>query len=201
MMTDAEKGNKAADKYEAGHIRMATLEDAAEIYAIYEPYILKTTVTFEYDRLPVEVFQKRMSDVMEKFPWLVYEVNGEILGYAYASSFHTRAAYAWDCELSIYLKEDSRARGIGTALYTKLLEILERQGYYQAYALISVPNPDSMKFHEKFGFTLDGVHKKTGYKFRRWIDLALLSKCLRECEGEPEKVKTVWEVIEEGYEI
>lgn len=183
------------DKNES-HIRMAVPGDAGRIYAIYEPYILNTTVTFEYDRIPLEKFEERMRTVMKKFPWLVYEADGEILGYAYASEFHERAAFAWDCELSIYLKENTRGRGIGTALYTELLEILKKQGYYQVYALISVPNPDSMAFHEKFGFTLDGVHKKTGYKFNRWIDLALLSKSLRDCQGEPEPVKTVWEVME-----
>ena len=177
------------------HVRMATLEDAAEIYAIYEPYILNTTVTFEYDRIPIEDFKKRMEGVMKKYPWLVYEENGKILGYAYASNFHTRAAYAWDSELSIYLKDTCRGKGIGTALYNRLLELLEKQGIYTVYAYISMPNPDSIAFHEKYGFTVDGVHKNTGYKFNRWLDLTLLSKTLRECKGVPEPVKTVWEVI------
>ncbi len=177
------------------HIRMAVLEDAAEIYAIYEPYILHTTVTFEYDRIPVEDFRKRMEDVMKKYPWLVYEEDGEILGYAYASNFHTRAAYAWDSELSIYLKGTSKGKGIGTALYRELLEILKKQGIYTVYAYISMPNPESVVLHEKFGFTVDGVHKNTGYKFNRWLDLLLLSKTLRSCEDKPEPVKTVWEVI------
>lgn len=177
------------------HIRMAALEDAAEIYAIYEPYILHTTVTFEYDRIPVEGFRKRMEGVMKKYPWLVYEEDGEIVGYAYASNFHTRAAYAWDSELSIYLKGTSKGKGIGTALYRELLEILKKQGIYTVYAYISMPNPESVAFHEKFGFVKDGLHKNTGYKFNRWLDLLLLSKTLRSCEGKPEPVKTVWEVI------
>lgn len=178
------------------NIRIANIEqDAKHILEIYEPYILNTTVTFEYNKIPLKIFQQRMKIIMQQFPWLVYEEKGEILGYAYASSFHEREAYAWDCETSIYIKQECKKKGIGSQLYKVLFELIQRQGYYNLYALIAMPNPASISFHKKHGFQIDGIHKKTGYKFGQWIDLMMLSKTIGDFQIKPEKVKPIEEVF------
>lgn len=178
------------------NIRIVNIEqDAKHILEIYEPYILNTTITFEYNKIPLKTFQQRMKIIMQQFPWLVYEEKGEILGYAYASSFHEREAYAWDCEASIYIKQDYKKKGIGSQLYNVLFDLVKRQGYYNIYALIAMPNPNSVSFHKKHGFQVDGIHKKTGYKFGQWIDLMMLSKTIGDFQVKPEKVKTIEEVL------
>ncbi len=101
-------------------IRTATLEDAEAIYKIYEPYILNTVITFEYAKIPAQIFQERMKRVMEKFPWLVCSIKGVIAGYAYSSPHLERAAYGWDCECSVYIDKAFYRRGIGSALYGAL---------------------------------------------------------------------------------
>lgn len=180
------------------NIRIANMgRDAKDILEIYEPYILNTTITFEYHKIPLSVFQQRMKVIMKQFPWLVYEEKGKILGYAYASSFHEREAFAWDCEASIYIKQDCKKKGIGSRLYQVLFDLIQKQGYYNIYALIAMPNPDSVSFHKKHGFQVDGIHKKTGYKFGQWIDLMMLSKRIGDFQMEPKKLKTIEEVLME----
>ena len=176
-------------------IRIAKQEDARAILDIYEPYILNTAITFEYEKVPLEIFQERMSKVQEQFPWLVSEMNGKIVGYAYASPFKERAAFAWDCECSVYVDGTVHQKGVATALYTKLLELVEQQGYYNVYALITVPNEKSIALHKKFGFRDVGVFQKTGYKMGTWWDLCILEKKLRNFEGVPEGIKTISEVL------
>ncbi|HKL80066.1 MAG TPA: GNAT family N-acetyltransferase, partial [Mobilitalea sp.] len=108
-------------------VRMATLADAPLILAIYEPYVVRTAITFEYELVTVEAFQTRMNTVMQQFPWLVYEMEGELLGYAYCNRFKERAAFDWDCECSVYIDENAHRQGIATALYTKLFELVKQQ--------------------------------------------------------------------------
>ncbi len=172
-------------------IRMATLEDAPAIYRIYEPYIMETAITFEYDPVPLEIFQKRMETVLELFPWLVYERDGEILGYAYCAKFKERAAFAWDCECSVYIDQKAHRQGIATILYDKLFELVKKQGYYTVYALITYHHESSMELHKKFGFKQVGIYEKTGYKFGKWWDLLVMEKRLRTFDAEPEKPKSM----------
>lgn len=179
-------------------IRLATLEDAPSIYAIYEPYILNTSITFEYDPVPLDVFQKRLEKVLQQFPWLVYEREGRILGYAYCSLFKERAAFAWDCECSVYIDEKAHRQGIASALYTKLFELIEKQGYYNIYALITYHHESSMELHKKFGFTEVGVYEKTGYKMGQWWDLLVMEKRLRSFEVGPVPPKPFYEVYNLG---
>lgn len=169
-------------------IRMADLEDAKEIYGIYEPYILNTVVSFEYDKVPLEVFKERIQKITGKYPWLVYTVEGEIAGYAYCSLHRERAAYAWDCECSVYIKDTYHKKGIGTALYKALFELAEAQGVYNIYSLICVPNEGSVALHKKFGFNELGTYSSTAYKFGEWRDLLVMEKRLREPKGAPDKL-------------
>lgn len=179
-------------------IRMVTLEDAEEIYEIYEPYILNTVVSFEYDKVPLEVFKERIRKVTGTYPWLVYTVDDEIAGYAYCSLHRERAAYAWDCECSVYIKDTYHKQGIGTVLYKALFELAEAQGIYNIYSLICVPNEGSVALHKKFGFTEVGTYYKTAYKFGEWLDLLVMEKRLREPAGAPDRLVPVTEISSES---
>lgn len=170
-------------------IRRAKMEDAEEILRIYEPFILNTVITFEYDKVPLEVFQERMNKIMDKFPWLVCcDEDGTITGYAYCSSHRERAAYAWDCECTVYMKEEYERRGIASALYEAAFGIVREQGYYNVYALICTESESSVGFHKKFGFTDLCTYYDTAYKFGKWRHLLVMEKRLREAKGEPAPV-------------
>ena len=175
-------------------IRMATLEDAPAMISIYEPYIIGTAITFEYETISVETMQGRMEVVQKQFPWLVYELEGRVVGYAYCSRFKERAAFDWDCECSVYIDEKEHRKGIATALYTKLFELVTRQGYYNIYALITYSHENSVALHKKFGFTEVGVYKKTGYKMGKWWDLLVMEKKIHSFEEIPMKPKSIQEL-------
>ena len=151
-------------------IRSAELSDAEELLEIYRPYIEKTNITFEYSVPEIEEWRKRISDVMQQFPWLVAEQDGRIAGYAYAAKHRDRIAYSWCCESSVYLSEEFQGKGIARILYEELFKILKRQNYVNVYAILTSPNPKSEKFHESFGFSDVGKFHKAGYKFNEWHD-------------------------------
>lgn len=176
------------------YIRRATIEDAPRVYEIYEPYILNTAITFEYDPVPLAIFKKRMEQVMEQFPWLVYEKEGEILGYAYCCRFKERAAFNWDCECSVYIDENAHRQGIASALYQELFELIKRQGYYTVYALITNHHESSIALHRKFGFTDVGIYEKTGYKMGQWWDLLVMQKRLQSFHTSPIAPKSIQEL-------
>ena len=123
--------------------------------------------------------------VMRTKPWLVWEEDGRVLGYAYASGHRARAAYQWCVEVSVYVHPDARRGGIARRLYTELFERLREQGFYNAYAGITLPNPASVGFHEAMGFRPIGVYPKIGYKFGRWHDVGWWSLRLRDDDEEP----------------
>ena len=129
-------------------IRPANLADAQAIQAIYAPYVEKTAITFEYEVPSVQEFEKRISNTIERYPYLVAEEDGQVLGYAYASTYYARTAYDWTTELSIYLNEDARGRGLGSQLYGALEEELEKRGFLRFLACIAVPNEASIAMHE-----------------------------------------------------
>ena len=163
-------------------IRIATEADVPEILAIYAPYIENTTVTFEYDVPCRREFMQRFLTVTQQFPWLVWEENGEILGYAYAAPPYARAAYSWCAEPSVYLKPRARARGIGRRLYAALEEILKIQGYQVLYALITQENDPSLAFHQKLGYEIKVLFPDCGFKFGRWLGVYWLEKRLKTVE-------------------
>ncbi|MGB8455364.1 MAG: N-acetyltransferase family protein [Anaerocolumna sp.] len=172
-------------------IRMAALEDAEAIYKIYEPYILNTVITFEYDKVPVQMFRERMKQVMEKFPWLVCSIDGVIAGYAYCSPHLERAAFGWDCECSVYLDEKYHRRGIGTALYDALFNIVKKQGFYNIYSLICIPHESSVALHKKYGFTEVGTYYNTAYKLGHWRHLLVMEKKIDITTGEPKPIRAI----------
>ena len=125
-------------------IRSVQLSDAAAIRAIYQPYVTETAITFEVDVPTVQEFESRITKTLTKFPYLVAEVDGKVVGYAYASTYYARAAYDWTTELSIYVAKEARGQGIGSALYTALEEELQARGYLHFLACIAVPNEASI---------------------------------------------------------
>lgn len=175
-------------------IRMAMLSDAEAILAIYNPYVRETAITFEFDPVPLDIFKERMKKVQAQFPWLVCEQEGRVVGYAYCSQYKERAAFAWDCECTVYLIEEAHRQGIATALYTKLFELVKEQGYYNVYALITFLNDSSVVLHRKFGFTEVGIYQKTGYKMGKWWDLLVMEKRLRTFEEIPKKPRSIQEI-------
>ena len=164
-------------------IRIAREEDIPRILQIYAPYILTTTHTFEYTVPSQEEFLQRFRSVTAQFPWLVWEEDGQILGYAYGSLPFSRAAYAWCAEPSIYLAPESRGRGIGTALYTALEKLLALQGYQVLYTIITDENAGSIRFHEHLGYRTTARFSSCGYKFDRWVGVIWMEKRLNFVEN------------------
>ncbi|MFM0779137.1 N-acetyltransferase family protein [Streptococcus suis] len=159
-------------------IRSARLEDAADLVAIYAPYVEKTAITFETQVPTVSEFASRIEKTLGKFPYLVAVEEGKILGYAYASTYYARAAYDWTVELSVYIKQEARGKGIGTLLYNALERELTARGFKNFLACIALPNPSSIALHEKRDYEQVAHFKKVGYKFDTWHDIVWFQKSL-----------------------
>ena len=164
-------------------IRIAREEDVPQILAIYAPYVLTTTCTFEYCVPTEEEFLTRFRSITAQFPWLVWEEDGKILGYAYGSAPFERAAYRWCAEDSLYLHSNARGRGIGTKLLSALEEILKIQGYQIIYAIITSENSVSMDFHRKMAYKFLSEFPDCGYKFGRWLGVTWMSKTINAVES------------------
>ena len=160
------------------NIRLATPSDAAALLAIYAPYVENTAITFEYEVPTIEDFTNRIAKTLEKYPYLVAEEDGVVVGYAYASTYYARAAYDWAVELSVYVSLDSRGQGVGTKLYDALEYLLDQMGYVHFLACISLPNEASLTLHRKRGYQQVAHFPKIGYKFNRWHDIVWLQKSL-----------------------
>ena len=167
-------------------IRLATPNDAEAILGIYAPYIESTSFTFETETPSVTDFQKRISDYLINWPWLVCEIDGVIAGYAYGAKYRERIAYQWCVESSIYVHDDFLKHKIGKALYETLIEILKKQGYRNVYAVINLPNDRSVRFHESCGFTYFATYEKVGYKLGKWKNVGWWQLSINEYGMEPE---------------
>ena len=178
-------------------LRRAHLEDAEAILEIYAPYIRNTNITFEYEVPSLSEFRDRMAGIMEGYPYLTCEIDGIAAGYAYAHRDKARAAYQWDAELSVYLREGCERRGIGQAFYTALMEILKEQHVRNVYGIVTSPNPPSEALHAAMGFRLAGVSLKTGYKLGKWIDVSCFERPLGDPDSPPEELLTVHQVPQE----
>ena len=159
-------------------IRPATETDIPEILSIYAPYILNTTITFEYTVPSEAEFLARFRDITARFPWLVWEEAGHILGYAYASAPFQRAAYDWCAEPSVYLRPEARGKGIGRKLYAALEALLKAQGYQLLLAIITEENTASVAFHSRCGYRVNTVMENCGFKFGRWLGITWMEKRL-----------------------
>ena len=178
-------------------IRVASLDDAEGLLEIYAYYVKNTAITFEYDTPSIDEFRSRMKRTMEKYPYLVIEVDGIIQGYAYAGSFVGRAAYDWSCEMTIYLDHASQKQGLGRRLYEGLEAALKGMGILNLYACIGFPTVEdeylttnSADFHAHLGFIEVGHFHQCGYKFDRWYDMIWMEKAIGEHTKNASPVQT-----------
>lgn len=176
-------------------IRDAKLEDAAVLTEIYDYYVKNTAISFEVTTPSVEEFQDRMKDIGSRYPYLVIEKDGVIEGYAYAHAFVGREAYAWSCEMTIYLRHDARGGGLGRKLYEALEDRLKVMGITNLYACIGVPDKDdeylttnSEDFHAHLGYKTVGVFRNCGRKFDRWYSMIWMEKIIASHDDHPRPV-------------
>jgi L-amino acid N-acyltransferase YncA len=153
-------------------VRLAALDDAAAVQAIYAPAVTDTAISFELVPPTVAEMRDRIAATLPAYPWLVaVEADHQVVGYAYAHAFAERAAYGWSVETSIYLDPNARRRGVGRRLYEVLFALLEAQGYRQAFAGATLPNPASVALHERMGFEPVAVYRRVGWKNGVWHDV------------------------------
>ncbi len=177
-------------------IRAATEQDAAAIQQIYAPFCLDSAVSFEVQPPTVTEMRQRLQKITAQYPWLVCEIAGQVAGYAYACAHRERAAYRWAVDVAVYIGAGQRRLGVGRALYASLFRILVLQGYYQAYAGITLPNPGSVGLHEAMGFTPVGVYRNVGYKAGAWRDVGWWGLSLQPGRDEPAEPRGVREIQE-----
>ena len=161
-------------------IRSAVEADAAALLAIYRPFVESTAVSFETVVPTVEEFATRIAKALTGWQWLVAEQEGQCIGYAYGSSHRQRQAYRWSVEVSVYVHPNHHRRGVGRALYLRLLEELAQKGFCNAYAGTTLPNEGSVALHRAVGFEFIGVFKAVGRKFGTWHDVAWFQRILRD---------------------
>ena len=160
-------------------IRFATPKDAGQVLEIYAPFCVATPVSFETEPPSLAAMRQRINKTLKSHPWLVCERQGQILGYAYASRHRERAGYRWSVDVSVYVREGHRGKGLGRALYSSLLAILRLQGFSNVLAGISLPNPASVSLHESMGLRLVGVYQGLGFKCGEWHDVGWWQLALR----------------------
>jgi L-amino acid N-acyltransferase YncA len=178
-------GGKPEDRSSSAVIRLATERDAQQIAAIYAPNVTDTVISFETEAPSADEMRRRIGATLKRYPWLVCERHGWVLGYAYAAAHGSRAAYQWSVDVSVYVREGSHRKGVGRALYTSLFAALELQGFYNAYAGATLPNPASVGLHEAMGFRRVGVYRGVGYKMGAWHDVVWWHLPLRERVANP----------------
>jgi phosphinothricin acetyltransferase len=161
-------------------IRLATTADASQVLAIYAPFCTATAVSFEETPPSEDEMRQRIITTLERFPWLVAEHEGAILGFVYARPYRERAAYRWTTESTAYIRDGYRGRGLGRALYTSLFAILKLQGLCTVIAGITLPNAASVGLHEALGFRPAGVTCAVGYKQGAWHDVGWWQLSLRD---------------------
>ena len=159
-------------------VRPVSPDDASAIAAIYRPYVTDTAITFELDPPDAAEFRRRIETITATHPWLVAEREGAVLGYAYGSTYRTRAAYRWVAETGIYLAGTAHGHGIGRALYTALLDELERRGFVAALGVMTAGNPASTALHERLGFRHVGTQPGIGFKQGAWHDVVFWQRDL-----------------------
>jgi len=152
-------------------IRKVELRDAEEITAIYNHYIENTIITFEEEPITIDEMASRIETISSQYPYLVYEENGKVVGYAYATQWKTRSAYRYSAENTIYLHPDAKGKGIGSVLFQKFLMEIKNTNLHVLVGGIALPNAASVALHEKFGFKKIGQFEEIGFKFGKWIDV------------------------------
>jgi L-amino acid N-acyltransferase YncA len=149
-------------------IRSLEQDDIQQVLEIYNYYVLHSPATFEEEVVSIADFRIRINRILIKFPFLVFEEEGKIIGYAYANTFRTRIAYRFSTEVSVYIHKDHYRKGVGKLLYAELLSILKTEGYHTAIGGLTLPNEASIQLHEFFGFKKVAEFQESGFKFGKW---------------------------------
>jgi phosphinothricin acetyltransferase len=165
-------------------IRLATPDDAAAVCAIYNYYIANTTISFEENPVDAADMAQRIENINSKHCWFVYEENGVIEGYAYATPWRVRSAYRHSVETSVYIRHDLGGKGIGTALYTHMLAELRRRDIRAVIGGIALPNPASVALHERMGYMQVAHFVDVGFKHGKWVDVGYWELLLKPTSSE-----------------
>lgn len=168
-----------------GRPRIARLEDAPAIAAIYAPFVRDTVISFEERPPTAGEMAERMARIQRTHPFLVHEEDGEVVAYAYASPHAERAAYRWSCDVTVYAARQVHRQGIGRRLYGELLRVLQAQGFHMVYGGITLPNANSVGLHEAMGFRQVALYPEIGFKQGAWRDVGWWAKSLS--DGAPER--------------
>lgn len=166
-------------------IRLAKESDAAELLAIYAPFVENTVVSFEYEVPSVAEFAGRIASISAKYPYMVCECDGKIIGYAYAHEYGERAAYQWGAEASIYFAPKGQGKGLSNIIYQTLEQFLALQGVRNLYACVTAENKHSVEFHKLMGYSEIACFTCAGYKFDRWLDMLWLGKVIGSFDAAP----------------
>ena len=180
---------------EAICVRAATPQDAEQLLEIYTPFVISedcsiSNVSFELTAPSLAEFRQRIVDISSKYPYLVGEKDGQILGYVYCHPYRERLAYQWSVEVTIYLAPAGQGKGLGRLLYETMEKLLCLQGVTMAYSCITVGNDHSIKMHEAVGYRLIGTFTNSGYKNGQWLDTVWLEKQLQPCPKQPDNIKS-----------
>ena len=180
---------------EAISVRAAMPQDAEQLLEIYTPFVISedcsvSNVSFELTAPSLAEFRQRIVDISSKYPYLVGEKDGQILGYVYCHPYRERLAYQWSVEVTIYLAPAGQGKGLGRVLYEAMESILRLQGITMLYSCITLGNEHSIKMHEALGYRLIGTFSKSGYKNGQWLDTVWLEKQLQACPALLENIKS-----------
>lgn len=154
-------------------VRPAAAADAEAIARIYNYYVQNSVITFEEELVPTQVMATRVAEIQGlSLPWLVAEIDGAVVGYAYARPWRPRSAYRYSVETTIYLEHGHEGRGLGKSLYSALLPLVRERGIHVAIGGVALPNDASVALHEKLGFEKVASFRQVGFKHERWVDVA-----------------------------
>ena len=177
-------------------IRKVEIRDAKQIAEIYNFYVENTHHSFEIEPESLEETRNLISETSEHYPFLVAEENGEVTAYAFAACYKPRSAYKHSAEVSVYVKNDLKQRGIGTKLYERLFDELSKMDVHAIIAGISLPNDGSIKLHERFGMEKVAHFREVGFKLGRWIDVGLWQRPLAPAASPPTEPRPFLEAWE-----
>ncbi|MEC3907374.1 GNAT family N-acetyltransferase [Tamlana sp. 2201CG12-4] len=149
-------------------IRPVHSNDAQALLDIYNYYVIHTAVTFDIEPLSIQIFKDKLNHINADYPFIVYEDNNEVLGYAYGSRFRPKPAYGYVVESTVYVKHTAHGKQIGTKLYAELLNLLKQTDLHTVLGVLTIPNEASIKLHERFGFKQVAYLKEVGLKFNKW---------------------------------
>lgn len=182
-------------------IRQATEEDLPAVLSISNDAALSTAANFAIAAETLDMWQRDFREVHAMLPWFVADLDAEIVGFAKASPWKGRCAYAYSAEISVYVKPSHHRRGLGRRLYTRLLETLQRQGYRSVLGGIALPNPASVALHESLGMQCVGVLRRVGWKFGQWHDVGYWQGNLQDNDGPPGEILSVHAVLSSEHEV